>query len=691
MENIKLFISSVEITNFRTFKEKQIVRFTEGINILVGPNNIGKTTIISAIRLIFDKNKFGLDINDFSKIETKEELKNSSPKITVTINLQKSNKEGSDSDDLLAIRTWLTDIDNPYKAKITMQFQLPTKYEKAYLDAVKDLDNIDSVWLELEDEFLPKYQRKYFVGESAQPLMDNSLSRFNCQYLPAIRDAEKRMNSGNKYLLNKLLNFFIDYDLKSNEELKKSDIEKKMQKRHKDFHVLAVNLLKNLSPRFKEGKKEMLKYLSQTGATFDGEEPEFNSALNDHDILKEFSLVVKNGESNVPINLNGLGYNNLIYISLVLAELQQSRSSSYFGDNSSIFPFLLIEEPEAHLHPDMQYDFLKFLRNNIKDGTTSETAKQVIITTHSPNITAAASLDDLIVLSKYKSDIKIGYPGKAFNENPKDKKFVERFLDVTRSNLFFTNQIIFVEGLAEQMLIPQFMKVNTSGIQNSHISIINLSGRYFTPFLRMFDTRNNPNTAIYKQVSCLTDLDPIKGDNNISWPPIFQGKPDSINKNIDNIKSLNASNIAVFSQNEDSGYQPNEGWTFEYQLFMDNTDPQKFIFFDSTIMKYCSAWEKINDVDIKNTSIARISNIFDNNVSKKINDKLKSNLGIDDLSEMTNRKLIKQYLGTMFLNSIKDKGLYAQELSEEISSGKSITVPKYIKECFKWMADKNEL
>ena len=253
MENIKLFISSVEITNFRTFKEKQIIRFTEGINILVGPNNIGKTTIISAIRLIFDKNKFGLDINDFCKTETKEELKNSSPKITVTVNLQKSNKEDSDSDDLLAIRNWLTDIDNPYKAKITMQFQLPTKYEKAYLDAVKDLDNIDSVWLELEDQFLPKYQRKYFVGESAQPLMDNSLSRFNCQYLPAIRDAEKSMNSGNKYLLNKLLNFFIDYDLKSNEELKKSDVEEKMQKRHKDFHGLAVNLLKNLSPRFKEG------------------------------------------------------------------------------------------------------------------------------------------------------------------------------------------------------------------------------------------------------------------------------------------------------------------------------------------------------------------------------------------------------------------------------------------------------
>lgn len=689
MENIKLFISSVEITNFRTFKEKQTIRFTEGINILVGPNNIGKTTIISAIRLIFDKNKFGLDINDFSKIETKEELKNSSPKITVTVNLQKSSKESSDSDDLLAIRNWLTDIDNPYKAKITMQFQLPTKYEKAYLDAVKDLDDIGSVWLELEDEFLPKYQRKYFVGESAQPLMDNSLSRFNCQYLPAIRDAEKRMNSGNKYLLNKLLNFFIDYDLKSNEELKKSDIEKKMQKRHKDFHDLAVNLLNNLSPRFKEGKKEMLKYSSQTGATFDGEEPEFNSALNDHDILKEFSLVVKNGESNVPINLNGLGYNNLIYISLVLAELQQSRSNSYFGDNSSVFPFLLIEEPEAHLHPDMQYDFLKFLQNNIKDGTTSETAKQVIITTHSPNITAAASLDDLIVLSKYKSGVKIGYPGETFIDNPKDKKFVERFLDVTRSNLFFTNQLILIEGLAEQMLIPQFMKADTSNIQNRHISIINLSGRYFIPFLRMFDTNKNPNTAIYKQIACLTDLDPVRGKQNKSCPPIFQAEPGSRNPNIESIKALKSANIKVFSQDEDSGYKSNEGWTFEYQLYMDNPALMPLIFHDS--MRYCDAWENLKKMSIENLSIEKISNTFQNERSKQMDGILKENHNTNDLSEITDPKLIKLYLGTMFLYSIKDKGLYAQELSEEINSGESIAVPKYIKECFKWMAGKNEL
>ena len=337
----------------------------------------------------------------------------------------------------------------------------------------------------------------------------------------------------------------------------------------------------------------------------------------------------------------------------------------------------------------MQYDFLKFLQNNIKDGTTSETAKQVIITTHSPNITAAASLDDLIVLSKYKSGVKIGYPGETFIDNPKDKKFVERFLDVTRSNLFFTNQLILIEGLAEQMLIPQFMKADTSNIQNRHISIINLSGRYFIPFLRMFDTNKNPNTAIYKQIACLTDLDPVQGKQNKSCPPIFQTEPDSKNPNIESIKALKLANIKVFSQDEDSGYKSNEGWTFEYQLYMDNPDLMPLIFHDS--MRYCDAWENLKKMSSENLSIEKISNTFQNERSKQMDEILKENHNTNDLSEITDPKLIKLYLGTMFLYSIKDKGLYAQELSEEISSGKSITVPKYIKECFEWMADKNGL
>lgn len=145
----------------------------------------------------------------------------------------------------------------------------------------------------------------------------------------------------------------------------------------------------------------------------------------------------------------------------------------------------------------------------------------------------------------------------------------------------------------------------------------------------------------------------------------------------------------MFSQDEDSGYKSNEGWTFEYQLYMDNPALMPLIFHDS--MRYCDAWENLKKMSIENLSIEKISNTFQNERSKQMDGILKENHNTNDLSEITDPKLIKLYLGTMFLYSIKDKGLYAQELSEEISSGKSITVPKYIKECFKWMADKNGL
>ncbi|MCH4164302.1 MAG: AAA family ATPase [Lentilactobacillus diolivorans] len=684
-----MFISNIEITNFRTFKETTVVNFTEGVNILVGPNNVGKTTVISAIRLIFDRKIAPLTIDDFSKLSSKEELKKDAPKIVIKVKLQKSTDEGSNSDDLLAIKRWLTKFEpDLYQCEITMQFQLPDKYRKAYIDAVKDLNSVDAIWSELQGGFLPKYQKRYFVGESQRPLMDDSLKRFNCQYLPAIRNAEKRMHSGNSYLLNELLNFFLDYDLKSSSKLKKETIDQKIQERHQCFSKLSKPLLEALKQRFDEGKKQMLKYSEQTGAAFDGEEPDFSEALNDRNILKEVNLVVKNRGFDIPINLNGLGYNNLLYISLVLAELQQSRSTSYFGDNASIFPFLLIEEPEAHLHPDMQYDFLKFLRENIQDGENSETARQVIITTHSPNITAAANLDDLIVLSKYNGKVKIGYPGKTFS-NKKDKKFVERFLDVTRSNLFFTDKIIFVEGLAEQMLFPQFIKMNKKHIQNQHVTVINLSGRYFIPFLHMFDTFGNPTNAIYKKVACVTDFDPIL--NKKTFPPILRHTLDSEtlakcksgNNNIADIRKLNSSNIEVFTQD------PNAGWTFEYQLMLENQEQSNLFDENYTSLKNISGLEELiqskKDPDF---TFSQFHNSFQSERVKKLINTLEKLLDDNKNKDKTLDKdcLISQFIATVFLWSIKDKGLYSQELAEKLENGvKDFHIPKYVEKCLKWI------
>ena len=82
-------------------------------------------------------------------------------------------------------------------------------------------------------------------------------------------------------------------------------------------------------------------------------EEEFYSTLK---LIVEYETGVK-----IPISNNGLGYNNLIFMSLLLAKMQIDSDGKYLGSNAKIFPILAIEEPEAHLHPSMQFQFLKFL------------------------------------------------------------------------------------------------------------------------------------------------------------------------------------------------------------------------------------------------------------------------------------------------------------------------------------------
>ena len=166
---------------------------------------------------------------------------------------------------------------------------------------------------------------------------------------------------------------------------------------------------------------------------------------------------------NLPLDNNGLGYNNLIYI----------RNSLNLKKENE-FNLLLIEEPEAHLHPNMQYKLIKYIelyKNN------SVNSNQVFITTHSSNITASADIDDIILVD-YKCDSKeqnvkcINLKDNFNSELIKEKfnikirqddltnykKHLHKFLDVTRSDLLFADSVILVEGLSEKIFIPYAYK-----------------------------------------------------------------------------------------------------------------------------------------------------------------------------------------------------------------------------------------
>jgi Predicted ATP-dependent endonuclease of the OLD family len=677
-----MYISELYIKNFRGFNNEVSISFHEGINVLIGHNNAGKTTIIKALELLFDNNATKrLKIDDFNKNLNIQELKGTPPSITISAKVTESEKEDEFSDDLVTIATWLTKLERPYEAQITFEYFLPEKELEDYCNVLNQITSNegDDYWNEIETRFLKKYTYKIYVGkpEYRVSIDSESLKKFDFQFLNAIRDVERDLYSGRNTLLRDVIDYFIDYDIKDNKKLPEEEKRKRIDERKKVFNQSTSKLIETLHSRLLAGKDQMLQYADKTGATFDKSKPGFSGRVLDTDLISALRLIVEN-ETGIKIQAaqNGLGYNNLIYISLLLARMQKDASGQYLGSNAKIYPILAIEEPEAHLHPSMQYKFLKFLKENHQSNV-----RQIFITTHSPNITAAVDLDDIIVLHKAKDTIEIAYPGRVFSDSDNDKHskaYVERFLDVTKSDMLFAKKIIFVEGIAEQMLIPAFAKYMDEDLSDYHTAVINIGGRCFDHFLKLFDTQKN-SCAICKEIICITDLDPNrknKNDAHASWEKCFPFELMKDNENYEYQACSNpivngcnngANNIAVFSQ------ELNKGCTLEYEIIRENAG------IELLITENVQNTQEIKNLMVAYKKDAKLGDLI------KILRKSESNKRIAEINTDWDEKQTKEHvIAARYLSSIR-KGEAAQELAQVIENNKTalegcgFKVPSYLK------------
>src|SRR5699024_645035 len=134
--------------------------------------------------------------------------------------------------------------------------------------------------------------------------------------------------------------------------------------------------------------------------------PNFEGSISENEMYSVLQLIVEYKSGiKIPATHNGLGYNNLIFMSLLLAKMQVNADFDYLDNNAKVFTTLAIEEPEAHLHPSMQYKFLKFLNKNKND----KKVRQIFVTTHSTHITSAVSLNEIICLHNENGETSIGY------------------------------------------------------------------------------------------------------------------------------------------------------------------------------------------------------------------------------------------------------------------------------------------
>lgn len=690
-----MFISKIQIENFRSFENIE-VEFHEGINVIIGHNNCGKSNLLTAMALIFDNSvSRQLEVDDFYNGISVEKLKESAPKIKITVTITQSKNENLMSDELVTVSNWLISLETPYQAQVQYEYFLSSGEEENYKNRVSGIDSAKEIWKIIKSEYIRLYTYKIWAGNPENRVVadSDSLRKFDYQFLNAIRDVERDMFSGRNTLLKRVIDFFMDYEIKSDGRLDEIQKSEKIRGRKDEFAENADEIINKLHMRLEAGNQEILSYAKDIGASFDKSEPGFEGELTESELYSVLKLIIKQETGmTLPVDKNGLGYNNLIFMSLLLAKMQADSDGKYMGSNAKVFPMLVIEEPEVHLHPTMQDKFIKFLNKNIEQ----KKVKQVFITTHSTFITAAVQLDDLICLYRDGNKAHIAYPGRTFWEdtegkqiNEISKKYVQRFLDATKSNMLFAERIILVEGIAEQLLIPILAEYMGTSLADNHVAVLQVGGRYFEHFLRLFDQKNP--TAINRKIACITDIDPVRKKKNVKGAvfekcyPFEWGIEETVYEYKLNIAlaekypERQGSNIRVFSQDKQFGK------TLEYQLAWDN--PSNELILTESISNAEELRDLMGMIDEKSID-DMLKRMHDSGEKQRIVDAIQKSTWKDSEKK-------KAIVSSRYLNSV-GKGENALELASALKDNLlskrtdkfvEFIVPEYIIKAIKWVCE----
>ena len=444
-----MIVSEVKLYNFRRFRSVAdepglSVTFHKGLNALIGENDSGKTAVIDAIKLVLltQGNEYlRVSDEDFYTDETY-----SAEEFRIDVLLSDFSEE---------------------EAKNFVEYLVFKKNDEGttlyflYLHYRAWKEN-GRVFTELR------------AGESTDGVVLEGKARelLKCVYLRPLRDAEREMSAGRNSRISQILFNHPVFRTSNNHRL--LDILRTANDEIERFFI-------------DEEGKAILTNIRKTLEEFNEKDAANNADFKTADI--QLKSILESLSLSAPEYHPGLGELNLLFIAAELLLLQH--------DDNGGLRLALIEELEAHLHPQAQLRLIQYLQREYQ-----ETGVQIIISTHSTILASKINLKNIILLKNgYGFDLAAGRTGL----DKGDYLFLQRFLDATKANLFFAKGVIMVEGDAENILIPVIADIIGYPLERHGVSIVNVGSTAFLRYSRIFIRSDDSTMSI--PVAVVTDCD----------------------------------------------------------------------------------------------------------------------------------------------------------------------------------------
>ena len=535
-------LTQVSIKNFRLLEDIS-TNVEDDITLIIGKNNTGKTSFFEAIKLATSKDE-NFSFEDFSQsiytefcmIEQKyrnsikagvseedkerleSEIRNEIPKIEIKLEIEYDKND----DSIAELSDFITDLDDKRNdACILIAFE-----PKDSLGLFKSFDNREN-----KDTNLIPY------------LKDNigSFYKIRCYALDIETGYKREIEESFIKKIEQVVSFETIHAMRVLDD-SKSDRNNSLaigfakyyahrDKTDDDVKALESTLdgvSEQLKAKYDVVLKKILEDLKRFGADTPITIPDIkiNSEFDSDAVIKKnIKYYYSKNEVDLPESYNGLGYSNLIYMILELASFVEKQKNATDGTLSK-FLVVMIEEPEAHMHPQMQQVFIGQVAGLIREAKESNIDIQLIVSSHSSHVLSEAgvALEKGFDRIRYFNNIDEKVKSQDFRNlklknDEQTFRFLKQYLTLHKADLFFADKAILVEGTTERMLLPQMIKKVAETLCYEYITVMEVGGAYAHKFKEILEFINVKTLVI-------TDIDSANFDDDgkTQGCPVNDGK-----------------------------------------------------------------------------------------------------------------------------------------------------------------------